>query len=98
MADVPSRCDLFISYARVDDTPVFGVRWVSALVQNLRNLLAQKMGRHEAFSMWWDETDLRGNHMVTPEIRAVVQQSATLLMVLSPVYLVSKWCMKEKEP
>jgi hypothetical protein len=55
-------CDLFISYARVDDEPVFGVKWVSTLLQDLRNLLAQKMGRHDAFSIWWDEINLRGNH------------------------------------
>src|SRR5262249_46387537 len=59
-------CDLFISYARVDDEPVFGVKWVSTLLQDLRNLLAQKMGRHDAFSIWWDEINLRGNHAVTP--------------------------------
>ena len=98
MAFNPSPgCDLFISYARVDDEPVFGVKWVSTLLQDLRNLLAQKMGRNDAFSIWWDETDLRGNHAVTPEIRTAVQQSATMLMVLSPGYLASQWCRQEKD-
>jgi hypothetical protein len=90
-------CDLFISYARVDDEPVFGVKWVSTLLQDLRNLLAQKMGRHDAFSIWWDEINLRGNHAVTPEIRTAVQQSATMLLVLSPGYLESQWCRQEKD-
>jgi hypothetical protein len=94
--DPKSGYDLFISYAHVDDAPVFGVKWVSTLMQDLRNLLAQKMGRNEAFSIWWDAIDLRGNHDVTSEIRTVLQQSATLLMVLSPGYLASKWCMQEK--
>ena len=89
--------DLFISYARVDDEPVFGAKWVSTLLQDLRYLLAQKMGRHDAFSIWWDETDLRGNHAVTPEIRTAVQQSATMLLVLSPGYLASQWCRQEKD-
>jgi hypothetical protein len=89
--------DLFISYARVDDEPVFGVKWVSTLLQDLRNLLAQKTGRLDAFSIWWDETDLRGNHAVTPEIRTAVQQSATMLLVLSPGYLESQWCRQEKD-
>src|SRR4029453_6166802 len=89
--------DLFISYARVDDAPVFGARgWVSTLVQDLRYLLAQKMGRPDAFSIWGDETDLRGNHAVTPEICTAVQQSATMLLVLSPGYLESQWCRQEK--
>src|SRR4030095_111859 len=89
--------DLFISYARVDDEPVFGVKWVRTLLQDLRNLLAQKMGRPDAFSIWWDETDLRGNHAVTPEIRTAVQQSATMLLVLSLGYLASQWCRQEKD-
>jgi hypothetical protein len=90
-------CDLFISYARVDDAPVFGVKWVSMLLRDLRYLLAQKMGRRDAFSIWWDETDLRGHHAVTPEIRTAVQQSATMLLVLSPGYLASQWCRQEKD-
>ena len=92
----PGR-DLFISYAHVDDAPAFGVKWVSTLRQDLHNLLAQKMGRVEDFSIWWDEIDLRGNHSVTPEIRATVQQSATMLLVLSPGYLASQWCLQEKD-
>ena len=87
--------DLFISYVHVDDALVFGARWVSTLVRDLRNLLAQKMGRHEAFSMWWDEINLRGNHAVTPEIRTTLQESTTLLLVLSPGYLASQWCRQE---
>jgi hypothetical protein len=70
---------------------------VSTLLQDLRNLLAQKMGRHDAFSIWWDETDLRGNHAVTPGIRNALSQSATLLLVLSPGYLASQWCRQEKD-
>ena len=41
------------------------------------------------------QTDLRGNHAVTPEIRNALQQSATLLLVLSPGYLASQWCREE---
>src|SRR5215471_19472958 len=89
--------DLFISYAHVDDLPVFGAKWVSALVRDLRHLLAQKMGRPDAFSMWWDETDLRGHHAITPEIRTTLRQSAILLLVLSPGYLASQWCRQEKD-
>jgi hypothetical protein len=89
--------DLFVSYAHVDDAPVFGAKWVSTLVQDLRKLLAQKMGRNEAISIWWDEIDLRGNHDVTSEIRTILRQSVTLLMVLSPGYLASQWCRQEKD-
>ena len=53
------------------------------------------MGRNGDVALWWDETDLRGNHAVTPEIRNALQQSATLLLVLSPGYLASQWCREE---
>jgi hypothetical protein len=89
--------DLFISYAHVDDAPVFGAKWVSTLRHDLYHLLAQKMDRYEAFSLWWDETDLRGNHAVTPEIRNALKQSATLLLVLSPGYLASQCGRQEKD-
>ena len=88
--------DLFISYARVDDEEVFGVKWLSALLQDLRNLLAQKIGRREKVSIWWDETELRGNDAVTPAIEAALRQTATFLLVLSPGYLASQWCLQEK--
>jgi hypothetical protein len=92
-----SRCDLFISYARVDNDDVFGVKWVSALLHDLRNLLAQKIGRHEQVSIWWDDTELRGNDAVTPKIEAALRQTATFLMILSPGYLASQWCLQEKD-
>jgi len=97
--DPQSGHDLFISYAHVDNAPLFGAEqgWVSALVRDLRNLLAQKMGRADAFSIWWDKIDLRGDHQITPEIRNKVQQSATLLLILSPGYLTSRWCIQEKD-
>lgn len=90
--------DFFVSYARVDDEPLFGADqgWVSTLVRDLRNLLPQKMGRLESLSILWDESELRGNHDITPEIQNALRKSATLLLVLSPGYLASRWCMQEK--
>ncbi len=97
--DPESGHDLFISYAHVDNAPLFDAEqgWVSILVRDLRYLLAEKMRRADAFSIWWDEIDLRGHHQITPEIRSKVQQSGTLLLVLSPGYLASRWCIQEKD-
>src|SRR5262249_14642657 len=53
--------------------------------------------RNDAFSIWWDETDLQGNDEVTTEICTALRQSATLLLVLSPGYLASQWCRQEKD-
>lgn len=90
--------DLFISYAHVDDVPVFGAKdgWVTTLATNLKNRIVAKLGRRDAFSCWWDRSNLRGHHSVTPEIREALSQSTALLMILSTGYLSSEWCLEEK--
>lgn len=98
MAYAPgARHDLFISYAHVDDVPSVGVAkgWVATLVYQLRQELARELGRAEAFSVWLDNIDLRGNAAVTPEILGELRASATLLLVLSAGYLASAWCQQE---
>ncbi len=97
MPAVPQAgCDVFISYAHVDNAEVFGVEWVSTLLRDLRHLLAQKVGRRDQVPIWWDETELRGNQGLTPAIEAALRHTATFLLVLSPGYLASKWCVQEK--
>jgi hypothetical protein len=92
----PAMTDLFVSYAHVDDLPLEPGRpgWVTTLLNCLKNLLAQKLGRGESISLWMDH-QLRGDVELTPEIEAVLTDSAALLIVLSPAYLASTWCLKE---
>jgi hypothetical protein len=96
--------DVFISYAHVNDLPPRtqpqfttepGSGWVAMLVLNLTDALAQKIGRREAFHIWFDQKDLRGNHHLTEEIATKLKRSATLLAVRSPGYLASVWCQDE---
>jgi hypothetical protein len=68
---------------------------VSSLVNDLQNLLAQKLGRKDAFSQWWDTTNLQGHHQITPAIREGIKQAKIFLLVLSPGYLASDWCRQE---
>lgn len=71
--------DIFVSYAHVDDQPFLDnprgreqpVGWVATLVTLLSKLPAQKFGRAEAFSLWFDANNLRGNHTVTDEIALI---------------------------
>ena len=99
MAYVPG-CDhdIFVSYAHVDDLPFPGTEkgWVTTLVETLRILLAQKLGRRDAYSLWMDH-QLSRHEKLTPEILQNLQRSATLLVVLSPGYLASEWCLREKD-
>jgi len=94
--------DVFISYAHVDDEPFFdAVRpdqsagWVTTFVRLLTNELAQKIGRKEKFTVWFDTISLRGNHALTGEITAKLERAANFVAILSPPYLASQWCRDE---
>ena len=99
MAYVPDhQHDIFVSYAHVDDLPFPGVEqgWVTTLIESLRVLLAQKLGRRDAFSLWMDH-QLSRHVELTPEILDNLGRTATLLVILSPGYLASEWCLREKD-
>jgi hypothetical protein len=91
-----SKHDIFVSYAHVDNEPLAGAKngWVTTLINGLKILLTKKIGRPDSFSLWMDN-ELRGNVAVTPDITEHVEGSATILLILSPGYLASKWCRLE---
>lgn len=99
MAYVPDhQHDVFVSYAHVDDLPFPGAEqgWVTTLIESLQMLLAQKLGRRDAFSLWMDH-QLSRHVQLTPEILDNLGKTATLLVILSPGYLASEWCLREKD-
>ena len=57
MATYAPRCrhDIFVSYAHVDNEPLAGpeTRWVTNLITGLKPLLGQKLGRADAYSLWY---------------------------------------------
>jgi hypothetical protein len=95
--------DVFVSYAHVDDQPDFDPRpgeepplgWVGTLVRHLKNQLGQKIGRSDACKLWFDNQSLRGNQVLTDEIAAQLEHSATFVAITSPGYLASTWCRDE---
>lgn len=97
MAFVPHRrYDVFASYARVDDEPLPGTEqgWVTTLVQGLRTRLAQRLGRSDAFELRIDH-ELGRDVQTTTQITNILQDTAVLLVVLSPGYVASQWCARE---
>ncbi len=88
--------DIFISYAHVDNELLPGAEkgWVTTLVNTLKKLLNQKLGRADSYSLWMDYK-LRGNEAVTPDIDEQLKQSATFVFILSSGYLASRWCRLE---
>jgi len=98
MAYVPGyKNDIFVSYAHVDNIPLAGIPkgWVETFIDNLSTKLAQKIGRTDLFKLW-DDRLLAQNAPLTPEILDALKASATLVLVLSPGYLKSTWCQREK--
>ncbi|MEW5804520.1 MAG: toll/interleukin-1 receptor domain-containing protein [bacterium] len=89
--------DIFISYAHVDDEPIPGAEegWVSTLVGGLKTLLAQRLGRSDTFSLWMDYR-LSLHEPITPELLSTIEHSAVLVVILSPGYLASEWCQRER--
>ena len=89
--------DIFVSYAHVDNLPPPGVEegWVTTFVKGLDTYLAQKFGRHDAYSLWMDPLLSQDTHL-TPQIESVLHDAATLLVILSPGYLASAWCDQER--
>src|SRR5262249_28597119 len=68
--------------------------WVTTLVNSLKNLLAQRLGRGESISLWMDH-QLPGHVELTPEIEDKLAGTAALLVVLSPAFLHWTWWLKE---
>jgi hypothetical protein len=104
MAFIPGyEHDVFVSYAHVDDRPFIDAAagqerssgWVSTLVRHLKSELAQKVGRSDAVSVWFDSNNLRGNHKLTDEIAARLAHAASFVAILSPGYIASQWCQDE---
>ncbi len=90
-------CDIFISYAHLNNVPLPGVRWgwVTTFVETLKNYLGQELGRRDAFKLWMDYEKLRGNNAVTPAIHRVLAEARTLVLFLSEGYMTSPWCREE---
>ena len=89
--------DVFVSYAHVDDELLPGERhpWVSYFIDKLGKGLAMKLGRPDNFDLWTDHR-LGGNMPITPTILGALEKTAAIVIVLSPGYVASEWCQREK--
>lgn len=90
--------DTFLSYAHIDDLPVPGSSvssgWVSAFHETLENEVQQRLGRRDV-TLWKDD-DLRYDQSLSQQLTENVRASAILVVMLSPGYLSSDWCRRER--
>ncbi len=87
--------DVFISYAHLDNGPRFPGQqgWISVFQGALKTLLTEKLGRE--VRLWWDQRDLSGARAFDQTIREACDQSALMVAIVSPRYVVSDSCHRE---
>jgi TIR domain len=68
---------------------------VTRFARLLKNELAQKVGRADGFTVWFDSHNLRGNHTLNEEIAAKLDRAANFVVILSSSYVASRWCQDE---
>lgn|GEM_PF-2467180 len=86
--------DVFVSYATVDNQ-VDG--WVKKFVENLTAFLITHLGCGDNLTVWWDDSDIDRIAQLDAQIPDEVMQSALLCVILTPSYVNSKWCKREKQ-
>jgi hypothetical protein len=90
MAYVPGfRQDLFFSYAHLDDSI-----WIEAFEAALRQGLRERLGQD--VSTWQDVQRLRLGQNWQTEIESAIAQTAAFVAIVSPGYLSSVWCQRER--
>ncbi len=89
--------DVFISYAHADNKLFLGAQTglVTAFAMNLEHLLSRKLRRDA--KIWMDHRELKGNQPLTPALMAALSRTLTIVLIVSPRYLASEWCRKERE-
>lgn len=93
--------DVFISYGQVDNQALIPgnprSQWVDTLVDLLQRQLDMKLGRRGLVHIWKDDRQLQGNSPLSGDIQEAVENTATLVVMLSEGYLSSPWCAQERE-
>lgn len=96
---VPADRRIFLSYARIDDeVPTLdpdAKGWVRYFYDQLRVALRQRLAGEVEF--WRDLKDIDENEIFETAIEEGLDGSKLLLTVVSPSYLKSKWCSRERE-
>ena len=98
MSHVPSfEHDVFVSYAHLDNESAAGRAgggWVDVFVRRLEKQVKQRLGS-KAVDLWSDPKHA-GNQPLTRDILTAARDSALLMVVMSPSYLHSEWCARER--
>ncbi|MDX1983079.1 MAG: toll/interleukin-1 receptor domain-containing protein [Bryobacteraceae bacterium] len=96
MAYVPGcRFDVFVSYASENNRDGWVEQLAGALGHELEDLLGKQFSAKE--SVFLDRTSLRTGQNFPDMLTEAARESALLIPILSPSYLTSDWCDRERE-
>jgi hypothetical protein len=86
--------DVFISYAHIDNQALSPGQegWISALHRSLEVRLSQLRGGPVRV---WRDPKLQGNDLFGDQIVDQLPRVGVLVLVLSPRYVQSEWCLRE---
>jgi hypothetical protein len=79
---------VFISYAKVNNLPPVGTKegWVDRLEMELKNRLAEEVGRLDRFELWRDNARLNNFEEIGGQIAEALKGTDVFLMVASHAY------------
>ena len=91
---------VFISYAKVNNLPPIGTKegWVDRFEMELKNRLAEEVGRLDRFELWRDNAGLNNFEEIDGQIADALKGTDIFLMVASHAYLESRWCSDVELP
>src|SRR5262245_56324444 len=91
--------DVFISYARVDNSTADGdpeqFGWVTRFHKNLAVALGKKVGDAHAVTIFRDTRQISGNQLFDRTIEEALRHSAIFVALTSTGYLRSDYCQRE---
>lgn len=92
------KYDIFISYAHADNSALSGNKkgWVTTLLKSLERRLTERIGRRELWEWFYDKKDLNPHKPFSSQIMKNLNDSAVILIIFSPGYVASPWCLLEK--
>ena len=95
MSYVPGfRYDLFISYAQADNSDAWVEKFQTQLIGELVRLLGRPLSEKTVFL---DKLRLQVAQSYPDELDKAARESALLVALLSPSYVTSDWCNRERQ-
>jgi TIR domain len=97
---VTMKIRVFISYAKINNLPPIGTKegWVDRFEMELKNRLAEEVGRLDRFELWRDNARLNNFEEIGGQIGDALKGTDIFLMVASHAYLESRWCSEIELP